>query len=114
MPSGRGVLLAAAGCLAALAVATAPATAARHKAIWGPAQVDGVSQFPIYDELGVGIYQYGLSWADVAHTRPAHPRDPADAAYRWPAELDYAIREARRHGIRVSLLLSHAPAWANG
>jgi hypothetical protein len=97
-----------------MSAATAPATAARHKAIWGPAQVDGVSQFETYDELGAGIYQYSLSWADVALTRPGDPTNPTDPAYRWPTELDYAISEARRHGIRVSLLLSKAPAWANG
>jgi hypothetical protein len=102
------------GCVTALAASSSPANPARHKAIWGPAQVGGASQFPIYDELGVGIYQASLSWASVAQTRPAAPGDPADPAYKWPAELDYAIGEARRHGIRVSLLLSTAPAWANG
>jgi hypothetical protein len=84
------------------------------KAIWGPVQVKGVSQFPIYRDLGVGIFQDRLSWAAVASSRPQHPRDPHDPAYRWPAELDLAISQARRYGIKVSLQLNGAPSWANG
>ena len=49
--------------------------------MWGPLEVNGVSQFPIYRELGVGIYQMGMSWSDVAPTRPENPRDPRDPAY---------------------------------
>ncbi len=101
--------------LAGLLVAS-PASAAvtRKKAIWGPVSVDGRSQFPIYAELGVGIYQTSLSWADVAPRRPADPRDPADAAYRWPADVDRALAEAKPFGIKVSLLVIGAPPWANG
>lgn len=116
--------IAARAVLAAVAVAVtlaglAPAGAdARHqsrtKAIWGPAQVDGVSQFPIYRDLGVGIWQRSLSWAGVARTRPAEPRDPDDPAYTWPAELDQAVREARRNRMRVMINLTQAPEWANG
>jgi hypothetical protein len=76
--------------------------------------VNGVSQFPIYRDLGVGIYQMQLLWNQVAPKRPGRPRDPADAAYHWPDEVDYAIREGRRHRIRVSLMLIGAPRWANG
>src|SRR5215210_7494043 len=36
------------------------------KSMWGPVDVAGVSQFPIYADLGVGIYQTSLAWADVA------------------------------------------------
>jgi hypothetical protein len=84
------------------------------KSIWGPVTVDGVSQFQIYSDLGVGIYQYTLDWATIARNRPANTRDPADGAYNWPAELDGAIAEARARGIRVSVLLNRAPGWANG
>jgi hypothetical protein len=99
-----------------LACFAAPADArySRKKAIWGPTQVGGVSQFPIYRELGVGIYQMALAWNQVAPTRPRRPSDPRDAAYRWPEEIDFAIREGRRYGIRVSLTLMRAPRWANG
>jgi hypothetical protein len=99
-----------------LAVLTPPADArySRKKAIWGPTQVDGVSQFPIYRDLGVGIYQMQLRWDQVAPTRPQRPGSPTDPAYRWPAEVAYAIRQGRRHGIRVSLMVIGAPPWANG
>jgi len=101
--------------LALLAVSTpALAEPVRKKSMWGPARVDGESQFPIYDELGAGIYQTSLAWNGVAEERPANPRDPADPAYDWPRELDFALAEAERYRMRVSVLVSYAPAWANG
>jgi hypothetical protein len=84
------------------------------KSIWGPTHVDGVSQFPIYEDLGAGLYQTTLAWPSVAPTRPARASDPGDPAYRWPSEVDFAVREAHRYGIRVSILLTGAPGWANG
>jgi hypothetical protein len=99
-----------------LLVIAAPADAAvtRKKAMWGPISVDGQSQFPVYADLGVGIYQYGLSWDVVAPARPADPASPADPAYRWPPEIDEAIAEGAKYGIQVSLSVSGSPAWANG
>jgi hypothetical protein len=108
---------ASATLLAILALAWAPAANAGQslkKAIWGPPEVNGVSQFPIYRDLAVGIYEMALDWSRVAPTRPARPTDPADPAYRWPAEVDYAIEEGRRYGMTVSLMLTAAPGWANG
>jgi hypothetical protein len=84
------------------------------KAIWGPAQIDGRSQFPVYHDLGVGIYQRSLHWNEIAPTQPERPTDPADPAYHWPAELDFVVREARRYRIRVSMQLIFSPSWANG
>src|SRR5215216_92468 len=106
-------------CLAVLiafVVTADPASAAttRKKAMWGPATRDGVSQFPIYADLGVGIWQVQLRWSDVARRRPAHPRDPSDPAYAWPTGLDAAVGEATRRHIAVSLLVSGTPRWANG
>lgn len=92
----------------------APASAARHKSIWGPVELAGVSQFPTYEHLGVGIYQMAMNWADVAPTAPTSPRDPSDPAYRWPTDVDRAIAESRGRRIRVSVLLTGAPGWANG
>ena len=103
-------------CLPALFGAAAPsASAAAHldKGFWGPTQVDGVSQFPIYEDLGVTIFQMTLPWDRVAPTRPRDARDPHDPAYQWPADVDYAIAEARRHGMKVLLMLVNAPSWAN-
>jgi len=94
--------------------ASAQAAPSRKKAIWGPAEVDGRSQFPVYADLGVGIYQATLRWDAVAAGRPADAGDPRDPAYRWPAQLDTAIREAGRYGMEVCLMLTGAPGWANG
>ena len=109
------VLLALALCLLlGLAPSADAASPSRKKAIWGPVRVNGVSQFPIYHQLGAGIFLYRLNWSGVAATRPAHPANPADPAYQWPAELDDAIAQAKRYGIRVGIALDDAPAWASG
>ena len=109
----RCVLLAVAACLLALAAAPPASAASLEKAFWGPTQVDGVSQFPIYDDLGVTIFQLAVRWSDVAPTRPQNARDPLDPAYRWPDDVDFAIGEAKRHGMKVLLQLINAPRWAN-
>jgi hypothetical protein len=96
------------------AAAHASAAPSQKKAIWGPATRDGVSQFPIYADLGVGIYQGWLFWDRIAPTRPANPTDPNDPAYHWPSDIDFAVGEAPKYGMQVSLLLQHAPGWANG
>jgi hypothetical protein len=93
---------------------TAIAAPSLSKAIWGPVERDGVSQFPIYDRLGVGIYQTSISWREVAPTRPANPDDPQDPAYHWSTDVERAITEGRRYGIRVMLAVSGTPRWANG
>jgi hypothetical protein len=85
-----------------------------RKAIWGPLERNGASLFPVYRDLGAGIYQLTLRWEAVAPARPARARDPFDPAYRWPPELDDAVAAADRHGLRVSVLVTGAPAWANG
>jgi hypothetical protein len=97
-----------------LAGAPAPAHAL-EKGFWGPAEIDGVSQFPLYEQLGVTIFQTSLRWPNVAPARrPADPRDPSDPAYEWPADLDRVIADARAHGIEVLLQLYGSPPWANG
>jgi hypothetical protein len=101
--------------LAALSGCGGSAGSGVEKLIWGPPRLpDGGSAFPTYDELGVDVYQIQLRWPTVAPTRPASPEDPADPAYRWPAELDYAVAQAKEHGIDVAVLVTHSPPWANG
>lgn len=102
--------------LALTMVVVAPASANRspQKAIWGPAFVNGVSQFPIYRDLGATIYQDSLQWAAIAPERPAAPRDPDDPAYRWSPGLDRIVARARRNRMRVMLLIIGAPPWSNG
>jgi hypothetical protein len=106
---------------AALAAALWLLPAAAHarpittkKAIWGPLTLNGRSAFNTYERLGAGIYEMSLNWRATAPERPARPGDPDDPAYHWPAEIDTAIADARRHGMRVMLQLIFAPAWANG
>ena len=110
----RRLLVALALVLALAGASDASAEVTRKKAMWGPAFRDGVSQFPIYEDLGVGIWQASLAWAQVAARRPARPTDPSDPAYAWPAELDAAIAEAGPRGMSVSLLVMGTPGWANG
>jgi len=90
------------------------ASQSRKKAIWGPVRVNGVSQFPTYKRLGAGIYMMRINWWEVAPTRPAHPADPNDPAYQWPAEVDDAIAQARQYGMRITMELSDTPSWASG
>jgi hypothetical protein len=102
-------------CLfAAIGAGASPASAAVVKGFWGPAQINGVSQFPVYRDLGVGLFQTAINWGSVAPTRPANPRDPADPAYHWSAEVDYAVQQASANHMRVLLMLTGAPKWANG
>ncbi|MEA2396641.1 MAG: polysaccharide biosynthesis protein PslG [Thermoleophilaceae bacterium] len=117
-PGSRARRLAAILALSVAAAACASPVAAGRtrpvKAFWGPTQVNGASQFPIYHDLGVSIFQTGLVWAEVAPTRPANPRNPDDPAYRWPADVAYAINQAGSQHMRVLLMLSYSPRWANG
>jgi hypothetical protein len=93
----------------------APSASAAEKAIWGPLELPGGrSAFPLYRSLGVDTYQATLDWRAVAPREPRDARDPDDPAYRWPAEIDDGVAEARRNGIGVALLVSRSPAWANG
>ncbi|HEX2088132.1 MAG TPA: hypothetical protein VHF89_20765 [Solirubrobacteraceae bacterium] len=84
-----------------------------EKGLWGPVTIDGVSQFPVYRDLDVSLFQIQLRWERVARSRPADPANPDDPAYRWPQDLDLAVEEGRRHGIRVLVLIQGTPGWAN-
>ena len=98
----------------ACAFGTDPALAA-EKAIWGPLTLpSGASAFPIYRDLGVDTLQVQLDWPTAAPVRPGNPTSPSDPAYRWPADVDRAVAEATANGIKVALLVSRSPAWANG
>jgi len=101
--------------LAAL-VGSAPAMAtfSSKKAIWGPVTLNGKSEFPVYHTMGVDIFQDDLDWAAIAPTRPHDPTNPNDPAYQWPAELSYAIGQAKQYHMRVALEFADTPAWASG
>ena len=98
----------------ALALLAAPASARLVKAITAAPQHDGAWEFPVFDDLGVGIYQFTLRWDLTARTRPKDPTDPNDPAYTWPPEGQQAIDAARPYGMRVLMLVMGTPRWANG
>ena len=100
--------------LLVLALTPATAAASTKKALWGPVEVEATSQFPTYKELGAGIYMTKLEWDKVAVLKPDSARDPLDASYDWPLELDTAIDEAKQNGIDVALTVTGTPGWANG
>ena len=82
--------------------------------MWGPIVKDGRSQWPIYQDLGVGIYSAPLDWAAIATHRPIDPTNPNDPAYAWPEQH----RSSRQGGARAShprnLMAIYTPGWANG
>jgi hypothetical protein len=111
----RAVALQIAAMLA-LAAGPSAALGARSdaKAIWGPLTIGGKSEFRVYQNLGAGIYEMDLKWAAAAPTAPRHATDPTDPAYQWPTDVGYAIQQASRYHMRVMLLVTATPAWANG
>jgi hypothetical protein len=112
--TARKLLLLALAAAALAVPATADAKVTSKKAIWGPVEVLGESQFPIYADLGAGIWLTQIGWNGIAPTKPAHPRDPNDPAYQWPERIDLAVAEAKKYGIRIGLQIFGAPTWANG
>jgi hypothetical protein len=100
--------------LALLPAASADAAVSRKKAIWGPVEFESQSQFPVYKDLGAGIYQTTLKWDEVAVFKPMDASDIEDPGYDWPAEIDSAVSEGKRYGIDIALTVTGAPEWANG
>ena len=91
-----------------------PAKQTLKKAAWGLTEHNGVSLFPQYRDLGIGIFETQARWDSIAPKRPRKPTNWRDPAYEWPEYLDQAIDEAGRHGIEVMIQLIGAPKWANG
>jgi hypothetical protein len=99
--------------------ALASADQSLKKAFWWPPTPNGpppgVSQFPFFKDLGVGIYQVQVRWDAVAAAgRPNQPTDPNDLAYNWPNGLEQTIDEAANNGIKTSIMVLGTPPWANG
>src|SRR5829696_7542198 len=112
---GRGLAAGAAAAVTLACLSAAPSASASLKSIWGPNELpNGRSAFPVYQRLGVDVLQRQLVWSQVATSRPLNPRDPDDPAYRWPATIELAVRQARRWRMRVSLMVKNTPGWANG
>lgn len=108
------LLAALAATVLCFAATAAPASARVVKAITAPPQYKGAWDFPVFDDLGVGIYQHTLRWDLTATSRPKDPTNPNDPAYRWYPEAQQAIDAAKPHGIKVLLIVMGTPSWANG
>jgi polysaccharide biosynthesis protein PslG len=80
----------------------------------GPKAPGGGWNFREFRTLGVRVWTSGISWANIAPTRPADPRSPTDPAYVWPADLDTALNKARAYGIEPVLYVNGFPGWSNG
>jgi hypothetical protein len=99
-------------CLLVLIPATADAAVSQKKAIWGPTEFEAESMFPTYKDLGAGIYEMKLEWDKIAVLKPLEAKDPVDASYEWPDQIDTAISEARANKIQVALVVTGKPDWA--
>jgi hypothetical protein len=65
-------------------------------------------------EARAGIVRLDLSWRGVAGSqRPLDPTNPGSASYDFSA-IDAAVRDAEARGLTALLLVSSAPAWAEG
>jgi hypothetical protein len=98
--------------LVAFSATSAHAAVTTKKAIWGPLEIDSESQFPVYRELGAGIYQTTLDWSQVASLEPLDAKDVDDPSYEWPDEIDTAIAEAKRAHIAVAVTITGTPSWS--
>jgi hypothetical protein len=94
----------------AIVPATADAAVSRKKAIAGPVEFDGSSQFATYAKLGAGIYIATLDYKTIAVQKPENPTDPTDPGYEWPADLDEASTDAARYHIQLALTLQGGDA----
>jgi hypothetical protein len=79
-----------------------------------PNRHNGQPIFPELRRLGARVWSTGISWADIAPTRPADPTSPDDPAYRWPVDLDRFLNQARANGIEPVLYVVFFPSWSNG
>jgi hypothetical protein len=114
----RGVVAVAVAVLALLAVSSASASANTKFGIqddawllYGPGSVE--QRVATLQGLGVGLVRVTLRWDQVAATKPATPRDPADAAYDWGTFGD-ALDELHARGLTALVTLYGSPRWSNG
>jgi hypothetical protein len=111
------IALVAFAALAALAIAAAPARAATQVGLMDPAYAaaDPEKYWADVDTLRPAFLRYEVHWNEIAPTKPAEQRDPADPAYRW-GYLDDVVREAAAHGYTGCDLVAtvwRTPRWAS-
>jgi hypothetical protein len=92
---------------ALLPAASAHAAVTKRKAISGPVEFNGDSQFANYAKLGAGIYVSTLDYKAVAVQDPENATDPDDPGYQWPDDLDEAISDAATYHIQIALKLEN-------
>ncbi|MBA2545451.1 MAG: hypothetical protein H0V15_01110, partial [Solirubrobacterales bacterium] len=99
-----------------VAIAKKAAAQTPKKSMWGPVEAEfGRPLFPIFKQLGVGLYSNAVRWDQVAPTtRPANPTDPNDPAYTWPSYLTESLAAAEANGMQTQVLVLGTPPWANG
>ena len=115
------VALALTGVFAAATAGPADPVLSRTKLSWPTKCIVEASPlrrrssiFPELRTLRARVWMSGLSWAQVATSRPADARSPDDPAYAWPATLDLALDKARAHSIEPVLYVNGFPGWSNG
>jgi hypothetical protein len=77
---------------------------------WSP---DRAQNLAAAAAAGATVIHTTASWALIAPTRPAHPGNADDPAYRL-GDLDELVRESARYGLRVMIDVTGTPKWANG
>ena len=119
----QGRLLLALGVALVLAVpvvgVTASTSAADDSASVTFAIADDAAQRAFPSELtsahgvGIGAARAYVGWAEIAPSRPAKPRDPADHAYDW-SQTDADMARYGSAGLAVWIAFWRTPAWASG
>ena len=77
---------------------------------WSP---DRAQNLAAAAAAGATVIHTTANWAQMAPTRPVHPADADDPAYRI-GDLDELVRESARYGLRVMIDVTGTPKWANG
>lgn len=64
-------------------------------------------------DLQVGFMRWDMQWGEMAVSKPANPRNPADPAYHF-AQTDQFVLNAASHGLqdKVMFTLWKTPTWA--
>ncbi|PWU21540.1 MAG: hypothetical protein C5B48_11150, partial [Candidatus Rokuibacteriota bacterium] len=107
--------------LLALTAAALPGTAAAASRMYVGFQDDPslrwrddrAAAFDQAAQANATIVRTTVYWSRIAPTRPVHPTNPFDAAYRFD-DLDEFVRNAQLRGMEVMLTIWGTPTWANG
>jgi hypothetical protein len=79
--------------------------------------IDPLEQIParldLIDDTGVTTTRYDVFWSDVAPSRPADARDPADPAYDF-SRVDLVLGGLAEREITPIVSVYNAPTWATG